>query len=341
MPAEPLHARELGTRAAAYLEALGRAGLEAAVEPGSLRDYSVRVAAGPGRRNRAVIYYRPTKKTFTLRLEKTAGPDEERLMSRAWTDSGGAPAAAAGPGEAGPGPGVHVFVDGSHLGGRTGYGAVILRDGKPVREISGRLEGSPEGLARQVSGEIEAVRKALAWCLEEGIGEVTIHYDYQGLESWVTGRYRARIPLTAGYRDFVRGTGLSIRWRKVRSHSGNRWNDAADRLARRGAGEGGPAEAAGSPGADEARKKALEFLDFLTRHGLGAELKGVYNGQYARLAVTAGEGRGPALFDLYNTARKPMTPRVHGGDRALGEKITKLWSLFEAGGNGRKADGEG
>ena len=45
---------------------------------------------------------------------------------------------------------------------------------------------------RNVAGEIMAIRKAVAWCQRKDIKEISIHYDYQGLESWVTGDWKGK-----------------------------------------------------------------------------------------------------------------------------------------------------
>lgn len=337
------HADLLMRKAGEYIEALRREeGLSAELDLDSLRDYSICVLSGGERPARTVIYYSPKKESFSLRVGKVPDARFRERLEKAWQSlqPGSAGAGKTRPASAGGEPvaGIHVFVDGSCLDGRVGYGAVVLDDGQVVKRLSGALPGTPEGLSRQVAGEIAAVRESLEWCRRQGLEEVFIHYDYQGLEAWVTGRYRARIPLTRDYRDFVRRSGVKIHWRKVKSHSGNRWNDEADRLARQGTSGGteGRKAAPVSEGPDvsgaiaRAREKALQFAEFLGRKELSAEFKGVYNGHYARLKVDFPPESGSATvyFDLYNTARRRMKPYLHGGGEPQRSKLEELWRLF-------------
>jgi ribonuclease HI len=99
---------------------------------------------------------------------------------------------------------------------------------------------------RNVAGEILAVRNGLSWCREHGVRHVSIYYDYEGLEAWVTGRWQARNPFTAAYALCVRESGVVVRWQKVRAHSGRSRNEQVDRLARQAA----TAALSGLPGRD-------------------------------------------------------------------------------------------
>ena len=59
-----------------------------------------------------------------------------------------------------------IYVDGSFINGATGYGAVILRNGQVVDELSGPVDASEVDGTRQVAGELIAVKEALNWCLK-------------------------------------------------------------------------------------------------------------------------------------------------------------------------------
>ena len=61
---------------------------------------------------------------------------------------------------------------------------------------------------------------------------MTIHYDYQGLESWVTGDWKVKTAFTQDYAQFVQSSGLIIHWVKVKAHSGESGNEIVDKLAR-------------------------------------------------------------------------------------------------------------
>lgn len=64
--------------------------------------------------------------------------------------------------------------------------------------------------------------------------EITIRYDYEGIQKWADGEWRANKALTRDYAreiDYYRDT-LKINFEKVKAHSGDIWNEAADRLAK-------------------------------------------------------------------------------------------------------------
>ena len=53
--------------------------------------------------------------------------------------------------------------------------------------------------------------------------------------AWADRRWKANNPLTQGYRDYVaeaRKT-IDIRFVKVKAHAGNKYNELADRLAKK------------------------------------------------------------------------------------------------------------
>ncbi|MBK9249883.1 MAG: ribonuclease H [Ignavibacteria bacterium] len=130
--------------------------------------------------------------------------------------------------------GIEIYVDGSFIDGRVGYGLVIIRNGELVGEFSGSVENEDYTKARQVAGELYAVGKALQWCKIHGELTATIYYDYTGIECWATGKWKAKLPLTQRYTAFVRSSGIKISWQKVAAHTGDFWNERADELAKQG-----------------------------------------------------------------------------------------------------------
>ena len=129
----------------------------------------------------------------------------------------------------------HAYVDCSFIDGRVGYGAVILKDGNVVAEISGLVDTEDAFSSRQVGGEIQAVIETLKWCKNNNIDEIAIFYDFQNIEKWATGEYKTNTPMTKGYKKAIDECGISINWVKVKSHTGVAYNDRADELAKNGA----------------------------------------------------------------------------------------------------------
>lgn len=129
-----------------------------------------------------------------------------------------------------------VYVDGSYapfLPDRYAFGAVFLYEEK--EETAGRMIIDPENAGmRNVAGEVAGARFAMETCLSRGIREITLCYDYAGIEKWCTGEWKANRPGTKAlkaYYDSIRGE-LKVHFRKVKSHTGVKYNEIADQLAK-------------------------------------------------------------------------------------------------------------
>ncbi|MBR2765724.1 MAG: ribonuclease H family protein [Blautia sp.] len=128
-----------------------------------------------------------------------------------------------------------AYVDGSydHSLRRYGYGCVLLTpDGEKILSGSGNDPGSLP--LRNVAGEMLGAMHAVQWAIREGYTSLEIRYDYEGIEKWVTGKYRAMNERTQQYAAYMRGCASKIRlsFKKVRAHSGDTLNDKADQAAR-------------------------------------------------------------------------------------------------------------
>ena len=84
------------------------------------------------------------------------------------------------------------------------------------------IGGGPAGLA------------AAAAAKENGIDDIEIYHDYEGVGKWADGLWKANNPLTQGYKQFIADARrvMSIRFIKVKAHAGNKYNEMADKLAK-------------------------------------------------------------------------------------------------------------
>ena len=135
---------------------------------------------------------------------------------------------------------IHIWVDGSCLHNSEGplhfgWAYVILDGDRELHRASGHDVPAEAHAHRNVAGEIQAVLQALAWCREHGIATATIYFDYQGLASWVEGAWKTTTPFTRAYVERVRALGMTLTWQKVQAHSGDKYNDIVDHLAREAA----------------------------------------------------------------------------------------------------------
>lgn len=131
---------------------------------------------------------------------------------------------------------VIAYVDGSFEKsiGRYAFGCVLLTpDGQEIRESGSGSD--PAGVAiRNVAGEMLGAMNAVKWAQENGYHAVEIRYDYEGVEKWVTGVWRAKTPLTSKYAVHMQEAGkkIQISFCKVAAHTGNHYNEEADQLAK-------------------------------------------------------------------------------------------------------------
>ena len=129
-----------------------------------------------------------------------------------------------------------AFVDGSyeHSKRTYAYGAVLLTpDGEEV-EISGRGEDESAAALRNVAGEMLGATKAVEWAIGHGYTSIEIRYDYQGIELWATGGWRAKNAYTQAYARQMKEAAqkIAISFHKVKAHAGVHFNERADQLAK-------------------------------------------------------------------------------------------------------------
>ncbi len=128
-----------------------------------------------------------------------------------------------------------AYVDGSYdvTTGSFSYGMVMFYDGKE-EHFSKKFESNDLASMRNVAGEIEGARAAMQYCLDKGIKSVTIYHDYIGIAAWCTGEWKAKQEGTMDYALFYRAASLhvDIHFKKVKGHSGDTYNELADKLAK-------------------------------------------------------------------------------------------------------------
>lgn len=321
----------LTEKAQELINRLTKAGITAAIVPGSVREFSLKISVTKDQRScgNAVLYYSPKKAQFSLKYNEMKDQSLEPELENVWnndTTPTDTPVSTAA--------GVEIYVDGSFVNGAIGFGVVILQNGRVTQELSGQVntDDDPSLLeSHQVAGEIHGVRAGLNWCQENDITAVTINYDYTGLEQWATGGWRAKQPLTQDYAAFIRTCGVDITWRKVAAHTGQRWNEQADTLARQAA----SARLAVEPAADpvtEVKQVAQEFITFLETKGIMARCDDrVYNNQYVRLYFLR-DHKEMGQCDIYNTAKHRLDPHWQKFAAAADQAAVEvLWREFRTG----------
>ncbi len=137
---------------------------------------------------------------------------------------------------------VVAYVDGSfdEKIGKYAFGCImILPSGEIIRESGNG--NNPESIAlRNVTGEMLGAMFVVKWCIENRYSSVKICYDYSGIEMWATGQWKAKTNLTKKYVDFMKDNTkkIQVSFQKIEAHTGDKYNEEADRLAKAALTEG-------------------------------------------------------------------------------------------------------
>ena len=137
--------------------------------------------------------------------------------------------------------GIRAYVDGSYDSGsgRFSCGVVIVEtdsNGKSEKtELNSAFDDEEAAQQRNVAGEIMGSKIAIDWCRANGVKAVEIYHDYEGIGAWADRKWKANNPLTQGYREFVEEArkSMEITFVKVKAHAGNKYNELADKLAKK------------------------------------------------------------------------------------------------------------
>jgi ribonuclease H-related protein len=216
--------KQLKEKSSEYINKLGENNIVADILPDSLREYSIKIKVNDfGVVN---LYYKPTQDTYTITPHEISVKEDSLILQYYWNELNGITAE-----DIYKNKGYEIDVDGSFQSGITSYGIVIRKDGKVVKEISGILDKSEVHGSHQVAGEIKAVTKAIEWCRKNKLNEVIIYYDYKGLEKWAKGSWKTKKIISKEYADFMKNDNIKIHWVKIKSHTGKKWNEYADKLA--------------------------------------------------------------------------------------------------------------
>ena len=128
-----------------------------------------------------------------------------------------------------------AYVDGSYHSTTQEYsaGVVILWRGEEIT-FSEKADDPSLKSMRNVAGETMGAQIAMRYALEQEARTVVIYQDYEGVEKWCTRAWEAKQVGTQKYRQYydLAAQKLDIRFVKVKAHSGDKYNEQADQLAK-------------------------------------------------------------------------------------------------------------
>lgn len=103
-----------------------------------------------------------------------------------------------------------------------------------LTELSGSGNEPEVAKIHNVAGEMLGAMNAVRWARRNGYDSIELHYDYTGIEMWATGKWKTKNEYTKGYAEYMKKASkeLSISFVKVAAHTGNKYNEQADKLAK-------------------------------------------------------------------------------------------------------------
>ena len=128
-----------------------------------------------------------------------------------------------------------AYVDGSFNAATNefSYGAVIFYDNKEIH-LKEKFDNEEMATMRNVAGEIYGSMAAMQYAMDKGIKKIKIYHDYEGIAKWCQGLWKTNKSGTIAYKSFYdeAKTKVKIEFVKVKGHSGDKYNDLADKLAK-------------------------------------------------------------------------------------------------------------
>ena len=133
-----------------------------------------------------------------------------------------------------------AYVDGSYdiNTSISGAGIVFLYPNGDITKKSLSIYDEERIKMRNVSGEIAAATYAIRLAMAKKYESIEIHYDYDGICKWANAIWKTNNKWTKEYKEFVEDArkSLEVTFVKEKAHSGCKYNDIADAVAKHGAG---------------------------------------------------------------------------------------------------------
>ena len=133
-------------------------------------------------------------------------------------------------------PRVKIYVDGSYdeKTNRFSYGMIVIYPNGETITDAKTYDDLEMAAMRNVAGEILGATAAIEYCVKAGIKDVVIYHDYEGIAKWPRREWKANKTGTIAYVDYYEKNKdqVSVEFRHVKGHSGNKYNEIADKLAK-------------------------------------------------------------------------------------------------------------
>lgn len=132
-----------------------------------------------------------------------------------------------------------AYVDGSYNSGsgEFSYGMVLLEDDRE-KYFCEKFADAELATMRNVAGEIKGAEAAMRYAAEHGFSKLYIYHDYEGIAKWCQGVWKTNKDGTKAYKAYFDSIQdkLQVVFVKVAAHTGEKYNEMADKLAKQALG---------------------------------------------------------------------------------------------------------
>ena len=132
-----------------------------------------------------------------------------------------------------------AYVDGSYnvADGSFSYGMVLIH-GAIEQSFCQRFEDEELATMRNVAGEIKGAEAAMRYAVAHGFSKLYIYHDYEGIAKWCKGEWKTNKDGTKAYKAYYDSIcdNLQVVFVKVAAHTGDKYNEMADKLAKQALG---------------------------------------------------------------------------------------------------------
>ena len=127
--------------------------------------------------------------------------------------------------------GIRIYVDGSFTPtfAKAGWSFVVTEGDKELARGFGITAFDAE--SRNIDGEVMASYQAMKW-LDANDKTGTICHDYEGIARWARGEWKAKSSIASQYVNAIKPYLHRVSFEKVAAHTGVKWNELADELAK-------------------------------------------------------------------------------------------------------------
>lgn len=129
-----------------------------------------------------------------------------------------------------------AYVDGSNLGDGSAFSWGIVNFSKELgkQSINGKSTDERWISQRNVAGELFAAVHATKFAVDNKMTKITIYHDYSGIRHWALGEWKTKSRLSQEYKGFFERamSAIDVEFVKVEGHTGDKFNEEADMLAK-------------------------------------------------------------------------------------------------------------